>query len=377
MKRGEAGHFAIVGGGIVGAALGYGLALSGQRVTVFDQGDAALRAARGNLGNVWVQGKGAVGPAYADLTRTTANDWASFAQELEALTGLGVHYRRPGGFYLCFSDEELRRRAAMLAALDAKAKVPSKFEVLDNQALRCILPDIGPGVAGATYSPDDGTTNPLHLLRALLLGIQKLGGTYLPDNAVREVKAEGSGFVVYAANGAYPADRVALTAGLGNLALAASLGLQAPIRPVRGQILVTEKVRPFLHYGMNFIRQTVEGGCIFGESSEEAGFDDGTTAVVLRDTARRAVTAFPLLANVRVVRSWGALRIMTPDGMPVYQQSATHPGAFLLSVHSGVSMTPFHARAMARALVDGQLGPEIAEHFSPERFHVPNPRADA
>lgn len=373
MRSGTNTDFAVIGGGMVGASLGYGLALAGERVTVFDQGDVAFRAARGNLGNVWVQGKGANGPAYADLTRTTANDWASFAQELEALTGVNLHFRRPGGFYLCFSREELDRRVENLTALATKVSIQSRFDVLDNAGLKSALPDIGPGVFGATYCPDDGTVNPLHLLRALLQGLQKLGGKYLANHDVIRVVADDQGFLIETASGVHHSARIALTAGLGNVDLAVPLGLRAPVRPVRGQILVTEKVRPFLQYGMNFIRQTVEGGCIFGESSEEVGFDEGTTSDVLRATAKRAVAAFPLLEHVRVVRSWGALRVMSADGMPIYQQSAVHPGAFLMSVHSGVSLAPFHARNMAQALKDGALSQDIVTHFSPDRFDVSTP----
>ena len=49
---------AVVGGGLVGSAVAWGLARQGARVAVFDEGDTALRASRGNFGLVWVQGKG-------------------------------------------------------------------------------------------------------------------------------------------------------------------------------------------------------------------------------------------------------------------------------------------------------------------------------
>ena len=46
---------AVVGGGLVGMAIAYGLQRQGARVTVYDEGDDALRAARGNFGLVWIQ----------------------------------------------------------------------------------------------------------------------------------------------------------------------------------------------------------------------------------------------------------------------------------------------------------------------------------
>ena len=363
-------EFVVVGGGIVGAAIAYGLAKCGEQVVLLDEGDVAFRAARGNFGNVWVQGKGATSPAYADLTRQAALDWTAFAAELESETGIALHFQRPGAFYICFTTAELQKRAEMLAQIEERARVPGGFEAVEHDELARRLPAIGPTVAGATYSPSDGTANPLRLLRALIAATCRLGGSYLPRSRVVAVRRDGDGFAIETERGEVRCGSVILAAGLANAALAPQLGMRAPVRPVRGQILVTEKVEPFLRYGTNFIRQTIEGGCMFGESSEEAGLDEGTTLPVLRETARRAVTAFPLLRDVRVVRSWGALRIMTPDGVPVYQQSPSHPRAFVVSVHSGVTLAPFHAGALAVALRAGKLDAGLFSSFSPERFDV-------
>jgi len=360
----------VIGGGTVGAAVSYGLAKEGVAVTLLDEGDHAFRAARGNFGNVWVLGKGATEPAYADLSRRAANEWAAFAETLEAETGIDLHYRRPGGCFICLTEEELSRRAATLEALNRKASVQSRIDVLSREETVKRLPVVGPEVVGAIYSPDDGSANPLYLLRALLTALAKFGGHYRSNSRVRSVQRDGEGFRIDTEAGSVHCDNVVFAAGLGNATLAPQLGLSAPVRPVRGQILVTEKVRPFLPFGVSFIRQTDEGGCLFGESVEEVGLDDATTLPILRDNARRAVAVFPLLRDLRVVRSWGALRIMTPDGVPVYDQTRDTPRAYALSVHSGVTLAPFHAGAMAKAIRDGGFDPARLAPFSPKRFDV-------
>src|SRR5690606_739496 len=101
--------FVVVGGGIVGAAVDYGLARAGEDVALIDEGDVAFRAARGNFGNVWVQGKGAGVPAYADLTRAAALLWPDFAAELQEATGIDLHYRRPGAFFFCLTEAALEK----------------------------------------------------------------------------------------------------------------------------------------------------------------------------------------------------------------------------------------------------------------------------
>ena len=51
----EETEIAIVGGGLVGAAIAWGLARGGKRVAILDEGDNAYRASRGNFALVWVQ----------------------------------------------------------------------------------------------------------------------------------------------------------------------------------------------------------------------------------------------------------------------------------------------------------------------------------
>ncbi len=79
----------VVGGGLLGSAIGYGLARLGLKCAILDEGDDALRAARGNFGLVWVQSKGVGKPVYADWTMQSARLWPEFAEEL-----MGFHVAR-------------------------------------------------------------------------------------------------------------------------------------------------------------------------------------------------------------------------------------------------------------------------------------------
>jgi glycine/D-amino acid oxidase-like deaminating enzyme len=83
--------------------------------------------------------------------------------------------------------------------------------------------------------------------------------------------------------------------------------------------------------------------------------------------AQHAVTVFPALADVRVVRAWGALRVMSPDGYPVYSKSAAHPGAFLVTCHSGVTLAPLHASILADWILNTSPTPDL-EAFDECRF---------
>ena len=56
---------AVIGGGVVGSSIAWGLANARLKVAVLDEGDAAYRASRGNFALVWVQGKGLGMPQYS------------------------------------------------------------------------------------------------------------------------------------------------------------------------------------------------------------------------------------------------------------------------------------------------------------------------
>lgn len=364
----------VIGGGVVGFSLAFGLARAGQRVRVLDEGDDAFRAARGNFGLVWVQGKGLGRPEYARWSMQASRLWPGLAAELASRTGIDVELSQPGGLTMCLSDEELAERVKALSGLRAQLGGDYPFEVLDASQVRAWVPETGPDVVGAIHGPLDGHASPLKLLRALLQAFRSLGGELVAGQRVESIEPRTGGFVVHAGGVAQGCQRVVLAAGLGNRALAPWVGLNAPVQPNRGQILVTERLRPFLRHPTLYVRQTAEGVLQIGDSKEDAGYDDHTTLEQLSMIAARAMRCFPLLQGVNIVRTWGALRVMSPDGLPIYEASARCPGAFVVTCHSGITLAGQHAGP----LVDWILGgpePEPIRGFKAARFestsHVP------
>lgn len=356
----------VIGGGLVGTAVAYGLARTGADTVVLDQGDDAFRASRGNFGLVWVQGKGHDLPDYSRWTRSSATRWPALAQALMEDSGVDVQLKQPGGFHMCFSDEELLERQSRLQTLqDALGDYP--FQMLDAAELKARLPLIGPSVVGASYTPQDGHVNPLKLLRALHTSAQAKGARLFGGVQVDRIECAPGEFRVSAGNRRFIAPRIVLAAGLGNPGLAKQVGLHAPVAPNRGQVLISERVRPFLDYPTINVRQTDEGTVQLGDSMEEVGFDDGTSTEVLAAIAKRGVSTFPLLRDVRLIRAWGALRVMSPDGFPIYQQSDAHPGAFVVTCHSGVTLAAAHALRIAPWVMGGAQPDELGV-FAGERF---------
>ncbi|MFM0439345.1 FAD-dependent oxidoreductase [Paraburkholderia strydomiana] len=356
----------VIGGGLVGSAVAYGLAREGARVTVLDEDDGGFRASRGNFGLVWIQGKGYGLSPYARWSRSSATRWPQLAQALLEESGIDVALKQPGGFHFCFNDEELAERDKRLSTLQAELG-DYPYRMLDAAEVRARIPQVGPAVIGASYTPMDGHVNPLKLLRALHTAMQARGVRLVSSERAQRIEPQAHGFVVHGKRGTYRAAKVVLAAGLGNRVLAPFVGLDAPVAPNRGQVLVSERVAPFLHYPTLNVRQTDEGSLQFGDSMEEVGFDDFTTTHVLADIARRGVRAFPMLQHVRLVRMWAALRVYSPDGFPIYDQSEAHPGAFVVTCHSGVTLAAAHALRVAPWIMGAPMPGELPT-FSARRF---------
>ncbi|WP_264214248.1 NAD(P)/FAD-dependent oxidoreductase [Leisingera thetidis] len=362
--------YAVIGGGVVGLSVAWGLLRRGKRVVVLDGDDGAFRASRGNFGLVWVQSKGMKQPRYASWSQQSAAAWAGFAAELAEGTGRTVPLQQNGGYDLHFSEQTLHETVAKYEVLKQALGGNYPYEVLDRAALRREEPHIGPGVAGAILHHQDGHANPLRLLLALAADVRRMGGRVLNGKTVTGAVHSGGAFEVRCSDGtAATAEKVVLSAGLGAMELGPRLGFKAPVRPQRGQVLITEKLPRMINRPSLIARQVDEGGIQIGATNEETGLDDRVTSTGLSGLAAEAVRAYPALARAQLVRSWGALRILSPDGLPIYQQSTELPGAYLVTCHSGITLAAAHALFLPDWLEGTGAAPDL-EVFSEDRFTV-------
>lgn len=361
--------YAIIGGGVVGLSLAWGLLKRGHKVVVLDGGDGGFRASRGNFGLVWVQSKGISQPRYAEWSQTSAAAWSDFAAELGDSTGCDLALQQRGGLDFHFSEDSLARTVADYDGLKQKLGGDYPFDVLDPSALGREEPAIGPRVIGAILHHQDGHVNPLRLLMALADDVRRMGGRVMNGKTVTDVSRSDL-FSVQCSDGTIArSQKLILAAGLGAGKLGPKLGFRARIRPQRGQVLITEKLPRLINRPSLIARQTDEGGIQIGATNEEVGPDDGVTPAGVSGLARDAVAAYPALEKARLIRSWGALRIMSQDGLPIYQQSDEMPGAYLVTCHSGITLAAAHARFLPDWLEGTAAAPDL-EVFSENRFAI-------
>jgi glycine oxidase len=355
---------AIIGGGVIGLALGWRLAQRGVEVEIFERdvaGRGASHAAAGMLaaGCEAEPGEAALGV----LSRESLALWPGFAAEVEAASGLSVGLRREGTLLVALNRDDA-----------AKLRHDMAFQRSQGIALEWLTPGearerepyLAPQLAGAVFSPDDIQVDNRALVVALVEAFRRAGGVVHEGTEVCGVVSEaGRVCGVKVGEAVYSADVVVAAAGAwsGGIELPVAL----PVRPVKGQMLAMQMdpadplVRHVIWAPKAYLVPRADGRLIVGATVEERGFDARITAgglYALLDGAWRAV---PGIEELPVIETWVGFRPGSRDDAPILGPSGV-PGLMLATGHhrNGILLTAVTAEAMANTVVDGVVDPRIA-----------------
>ena len=374
MKAGNNTNFdiCVIGGGFMGTAAALGLVKTGARVLMVDRISTVQKASKANFGLVWSQSKGLGNRAYSRLSVKATLAFKEFAGRLEQESGIDAELRLGAGLVLTIGETELAARKKFIQQMHHDARLSNETHpsrMVDRHEIQELVgkTPLGENVSGGSFSDIDGDVNPLLLLRAMRKVFSGKSGHFLQGCSVNAIERNRGTYVLDTTLGTIEVPTIVMAAGLGNIKLAAMMGKTVPLAPEKGQLLVTERVAPFLSFPMSGIRQTVNGTVMIGYTNEDTGFEVSTTASGATQLSRRALQIFPGLGHVRVVRSWGGLRILTGDGAPIYDK--IDENAYLLATHSAVTLASVHASLLPDWILGGPRPDEI-QPFSLERFNV-------
>ena len=366
----------VIGGGLSGSAIALGLVRKGARnVVLFDEQLASQRLSRGNFGLTWFMCKGAGNPVYAQWSRLACRQWPEFAEGLEADTGYNVELDWTGGAVHAVGEDEFKAHQASIEAITKsceEAGIDYPVTMLNRREFQDLIPDIalGEAVTGAMYTKEQGHVNPLKLLGALRWGFPKNGGTFYGGQTVSAVIPKSRGKVVVKTGmGDFETEKVVIASGHGTKRLLKGLGETLNIYPQRGQVMVTQRVPRVLKVPVLSVRQTQDGTFMIGLSTEDTAMDSKVTAEAMKNQAANAIRLFPELARLNWVRAWGAIRVMTPDGAPIYSRVRNHDNIFAVALHSAVSLAPLAAGTVAPWILGTDEHPLMSK-FNNGRFNV-------
>ncbi|UCD82192.1 MAG: FAD-binding oxidoreductase, partial [Desulfobacterales bacterium] len=173
--------------------------------------------------------------------------------------------------------------------------------------------------------------------------------------------------------------------------IGALLNLAIPIKPRRGQLVVTEAVRPAIsccmlsaqYIAAKFnpalaqkgggvsIEPTASGNFILGSTREFVGFDKRVTLEGILHIAKNVSRIIPSLNNLNFIRVFAGLRPYTPDGLPILGTVAGLDGFIMAAGHEGdgIALSPITGEIIADLVVDNRTKFPLDE-YKLERFNT-------
>ncbi|MFF3398809.1 NAD(P)/FAD-dependent oxidoreductase [Streptomyces sp. NPDC002659] len=370
----------VVGAGVIGAACAYYAARAGLSVTVIDRGPVAGGTTGAGEGNLLVSDK-EPGPEL-ELALLSTGLW----QELAELLPPQIEYEPKGGLVVASGEAGMRALRDFAAGQD---KAGVRAEEVPADRLNDLEPHLAAGLAGGFHYPQDAQVMPAlaaaHLLRAgggrvcLRLGEEVSGLLTEADGSVRGVRTPA---------GDMHAPYVVNAAGTWGGELARLAGVELPVLPRRGFVLVTEPLpRVVRHkvYSADYVADVASGSAalqtsavvegtpagpvLIGASRERVGFDTTLSTEVVRRLAAQATALFPVLAGVRAMRTYAGFRPYLPDHLPAIGHDPRVPGLLHACGHegAGIGLAPATGLLVARCL-DGREPPLDLGPFRPGRF---------
>ena len=371
---------AVVGAGVIGAAVAWRAAQRGLSVVLIDDapGSGASYAAAGMLAPVSEASYGE--EPLLRLGAESLRRYPAFLAELRSTGARAVAHSTAGTLLVALDEDDLRALEERRRFLD---ELGLCVRTLRGRECRREEPLLTPRLRGGLAVDGDHAVDPRQLLGASLHAAGRVGVRRLPARVVDVSVVGGAVRGVRCADGtAVDAGQVVLAAGAWSGALPGlPAGSAPPVRPVKGQILRLRGPAGPLALGRT-VRGDVGGRPVYcvpygdgrvavGATVEDRGFDTRVTAGAVRELLDAALVLVPALGELELVEATARPRPATPDNAPLLGPGRL-PGLVLATGHyrNGVLLVPATADAVADLLTTGAL-PDWAAPFNPERFALP------
>ncbi|HWB13091.1 MAG TPA: glycine oxidase ThiO [Pirellulales bacterium] len=357
----------IVGGGVIGLSLAYELAAQGARVQLVDRGPLGREASWAGAGILPPAASQPLRDPFGALCRLSGDLYPIWSARLREETGVDNGFRQCGGIYLATDEPqeaELQQFSAEWRAQDIRAEPLDGNRLLEREPALATSPY---RFRAAWWLPDEAQVrNPRHL-KALSLACARRGVELSPGVAVEGFRlAAGRVAEVVTSAGRLAAGQVCIASGPWSKSLLAGLGVDVPLRPVRGQMVLLNSPRPVLrsiiNAGKQYLVPRPDGRILVGSTEEDAGFDKRTTAQAVGELLDLAIRLAPPLGELSMETCWAGLRPASHDELPYLGRVPGCQNLFLASGHfrHGLRLSPATAVVMSRLMLGGDPGFDLA-----------------
>jgi len=384
----------ILGAGVNGLSIAYELCKRGKKVVVAEKSEIGAGASGSCDDMILLQSK------KPGILLQMAFGSLELFKALRDELPCDIEFDTRGGMILIEDEEQLRLMEGFVAG---QRSYGLEVEIVDKGRVRELQPLVSDHVIASTYSERDSQVNPLLLMKGFYLGATAKGLVFLRGAAPEAIEQRAGRWSTRLSNGdEIESGAVVNAAGAWASHICSLVGVELPIIPRKGQVIVTEQIPPIgatnvwsakyiasklkpvaakpaapgasqgaaERYGLGFAFTTTHSGnYLVGSTRENVGFDKRTEPEALALMARQVERFFPVLSKVNFIRSFAGFRPSTTDGMPVIGEVGRLPGFFVAAGHEGdgIALSPITGKIVAD-LVEGKAPGYSLDQLSPMRF---------
>ncbi|MEM7471314.1 MAG: sarcosine oxidase subunit beta family protein [Pseudomonadota bacterium] len=365
----------IIGGGGHGLSTAYYLAKNHglTNIAVLEKGYIGS----GNIGrNTTIVRANYFLPGNSEFYSHSLKLWEGLEQELN----YNVMMSQRGVIMLCHSDGQrdafARRGNAMInqgddAELWTPEQVRAEIPYLDFDNTR--FP-----IYGGLMHGRGGSARHDAVAWGYARGADQLGVDLIQNCEVTGIDVKG-GVVqgVQTSRGPIRAKKVGIVTAGRSSQVAAMAGIEVPIESHVLQAFVSEGLKPaidhVISYGMGhfYISQSDKGGLVFGGDLDfYASYAQRGNLPMKEHVMEAGMTLMPAIGKARVLRSWGGIMDMTPDGSFVIDRTEVD-GLYMDCgwCYGGFKAVPASGWCMAHLMAEDQHH-EVAQRHTFDRFRT-------
>src|SRR5699024_420483 len=278
--------------------------------------------------------------------------------ELREELNLPFEYRELGSILVCDNDEEMQ---AATEWVKTQSEAGLKFNVLDPKDIREESPFFAEDIPGGLECETDSLINPYLFCYSLVDKAKEYGLKLKTQAEVTNITKNGDDFHVETSNGTVVAKKVVNAAGVWAPFIGEMLGIQIPIIPRKGHIIVGSRQEPVMmrnvmefgylmnkfgreriadeevaKHGVALVLEPTESqNFLVGSSRQFVGYDEAVDIRVVQTIAKRALRFFPKMDDFKIIRSYTGFRPFTEDHLPIVSEVEEMPGFYIAAGHEG------------------------------------------
>ncbi len=282
-------------------------------------------------------------------------------------------FEHNGSFSLASTDTEFKE---LTEASNLMKSFDINVEKVDEEDIKKRLG--AEGFVGGIKYIDDATVNPLKMLRMMRTKIEQHEKNHIEffeNHEVSRIETENGNKVVHTKKNRIEAP-IVVYATNGYSPLLDDF-FKDKIFPTRGQILMTEKVPPFMeaacyaNFVLDYFRQLPTGELLIGgfrqlQKDVETGYSDQTTETIQKALEEFLQTHIPPVRPASITHRWSGIMGFSVDGQPMVGALPTDPQLYFVGGFTahGVGLA-FNA---GKTLVDAMFDRPVPAWISAKRL---------